>query len=130
EFLLAFADQAAVAIHNARLYGDLEAARERLRAENESLKREVLSTRSLTNLIGRSRAIQELKATLERVAQSPSTVLVRGESGTGKGLVARTLHYLSPRREMPFVQFNCAALPETLVESELFGHEKGAFTGA
>src|SRR5690606_25853618 len=97
---------------------------------NESLKREVLSTRSLTNLIGRSRAIQELKATLERVAQSPSTVLVRGESGTGKGLVARTLHYLSPRREMPFVQFNCAALPETLVESELFGHEKGAFTGA
>jgi transcriptional regulator with GAF, ATPase, and Fis domain len=90
----------------------------------------VQSSRPLESLIGRGRAINELKQALERVSHSPSTVLVRGESGTGKGLVARTLHHLSPRRDQPFVQFNCAAMPETLAESELFGHEKGAFTGA
>jgi transcriptional regulator with GAF, ATPase, and Fis domain len=84
----------------------------------------------LDALVGLSPAIAELKRTLERVAPSPSTVLIRGESGTGKGLVARVLHALSPRRDSPLVHFNCAALPETLIESELFGHEKGAFTGA
>jgi Nif-specific regulatory protein len=129
-FLVAFADQAAVAIEKARLYGEQEAARRRLKVENEALKREILSSHHLGTLIGKSRAIRELKNTLERVAQSDSTVLIRGESGTGKGLVARILHNVSARREGPFVQFNCAALPETLVESELFGHEKGAFTGA
>jgi Nif-specific regulatory protein len=129
-FLLAFADQAAMAIDNARLYGEIEAAREKLRAENEQLRQEILSSRHLGGLIGRSRAISELKATLERVAQSTSTVLIRGESGTGKGLVARLLHSVSARRDGPFIQFNAAALPETLVESELFGHERGAFTGA
>jgi Nif-specific regulatory protein len=130
EFLVAFADQAAIAIDNARLYGEIEAARQRLKAENESLRREMLSNRHLGALVGKSRAILELKDTLERVAQSSSTVLIRGESGTGKGLVARTLHSISTRREGPFISFNCAALPETLVESELFGHERGAFTGA
>jgi Nif-specific regulatory protein len=129
-FLRAFADGAAVAIDNARLFGELEEARRRLKAENESLRREVFAVHHLGSLIGRSRAIEELKATLERVAQSSSTVLIRGESGTGKGLVARIIHNVSPRREGPFVHFNCAALPESLVESELFGHEKGAFTGA
>ncbi|HVR98251.1 MAG TPA: sigma 54-interacting transcriptional regulator [Thermoanaerobaculia bacterium] len=130
EFLMAFADQAAIAIENARLYGELEAARLRLKEENESLRREVLSNHNLGSLIGKSQAISDLKQTIERVAQNPSTVLIRGESGTGKGLVARIIHSISPRRQAPFIHFNCAALPETLVESELFGHEKGAFTGA
>jgi Nif-specific regulatory protein len=130
EFLVAFADQAAVAIENARLYSELEASRQNLKEENESLRSEILSSHNLGSLIGKSRVILELRQTLEKVAQSPSTVLVRGESGTGKGLVARTVHSVSPRRQAPFVHFNCAALPETLLESELFGHEKGAFTGA
>jgi Nif-specific regulatory protein len=130
QFLVAFADQAAIAIENARLYGEIDAARVRLKEENESLRREILSSHHLGSLIGKSRAIAELKTMLERVAQSPSTVLIRGESGTGKGLVARIIHTVSPRRQGPFVAFNCAALPETLIESELFGHEKGAFTGA
>ena len=130
EFLVAFADQAAIAIENARLYTELEASRQRLKEENETLRSEILSTHNLGSLIGRSRLISDLKQTLEKVAQSPSTVLVRGESGTGKGLVARIIHAASPRRQAPFVHFNCAALPETLVESELFGHEKGSFTGA
>jgi Nif-specific regulatory protein len=130
EFLVAFADQAAIAIDNARLYGELEAARLHLKEENESLRREILSSHNLGSLIGRSRPIAELKQMLEKVAQSPSTVLIRGESGTGKGLVARIIHAISARRQAPFIHFNCAALPETLVESELFGHEKGAFTGA
>ncbi|HKV11077.1 MAG TPA: sigma 54-interacting transcriptional regulator [Thermoanaerobaculia bacterium] len=130
EFLVAFADQAAIAIENARLYGELDSARQKLKEENESLRREIFSSHNLGSLIGRSRSISDLKQMLEKVAQSPSTVLIRGESGTGKGLVARIIHAVSPRRQMPFIHFNCAALPETLVESELFGHEKGAFTGA
>ena len=130
EFLSAFADQAAIAIDNARLYGEIDAARQRLKEENESLRREIFSRHNLGSLIGRSRSISELKQMLEKVAQSPSTVLIRGESGTGKGLVARIVHAISPQRQAPFIHFNCAALPETLVESELFGHEKGAFTGA
>jgi Nif-specific regulatory protein len=130
EFLVAFADQAAIALENARLYTEVEASRLRLKEENESLRSEILSANNLSSLIGRSRVISDLKQMLEKVAQSPSTVLVRGESGTGKGLVARIVHSISPRRQAPFIHFNCAALPETLVESELFGHEKGAFTGA
>lgn len=130
EFLLAFGEQAAIAIENARLFSELDASRQRLKLENESLRTEILSSHNLGSMIGKSRPIVELKQMIEKVAQSSSTVLIRGESGTGKGLVARILHSISPRRQAPFIHFNCAALPETLVESELFGHEKGAFTGA
>ena len=130
DFLVAFADQAGIAIENARLYSEVEASRQRLKEENESLRNEILSVHNLGSMIGKSRVILELKQVMEKVAQSSSTVLIQGESGTGKGLVARIVHSISPRRQAPFIHFNCAALPETLVESELFGHEKGAFTGA
>lgn len=83
-----------------------------------------------SNMIGKSQAIREVVRLIERVAASNSTVLLTGESGTGKELAALAIHHNSPRRKGPFVAINCAALPEQLVESELFGHEKGAFTGA
>src|ERR687892_1156944 len=83
-----------------------------------------------TGIIGESAAIQEVLVKIEQMAPVSSTVLVQGESGTGKELVAKAIHDLSPRRGKPFIAVNCAALPETLLESELFGHEKGAFTGA
>ena len=81
-------------------------------------------------LIGQSPPMQQLYRIIKRVAKTDSTVLVTGESGTGKELIANAIHYQSPRRDMPFVPINCGAIPEELLESELFGHEKGAFTGA
>src|SRR6201984_1675508 len=84
----------------------------------------------LGSLVGSSRKMQDIFALIERVAPSNVSVLITGESGTGKEIVARTLHDLSPRKARPFVAVNCAAIPETLIESEIFGHEKGAFTGA
>src|SRR5207237_4751571 len=83
-----------------------------------------------TGILGESSAIQEVLVKIEQMAPVTSTVLIEGESGTGKELVARAIHDLSPRRGKAFIAVNCAALPETLLESELFGHEKGAFTGA
>jgi Nif-specific regulatory protein len=129
-FLEAFADQAAIAIENARLYEELEEARTRLSLENESLRREVLVEKHLDSVVGQSEAVARIQFAIRKAAAGASTVLVRGESGTGKGLIARIIHNVSPRRNGPFIKFNCAALPETLAESELFGHEKGAFTGA
>ncbi|MEM4247947.1 MAG: sigma 54-interacting transcriptional regulator [Candidatus Nanoarchaeia archaeon] len=104
--------------------------RELLRAENERLKRELGEKFRPSNIIGNCSSMKLVYAMIAQVADSPATVLIRGESGTGKELVARAIHYASPRASAPFVAVNCAALPETLIESELFGHEKGAFTGA
>jgi Nif-specific regulatory protein len=129
-FLEAFSDQAAIAIENARLYEELEEARTRLSLENESLRREVLIEKHLDSIVGQSEAVAKIQFAIRKAASGHSTVLLRGESGTGKGLVARIIHNISPRRNGPFIKFNCAAMPETLAESELFGHEKGAFTGA
>ena len=98
-----------------------------LRSENSQLKKQLNPT---TNLVGESRQIRQVSDFISRVAQSDSTVLIRGESGTGKEVIARSIHQSSPRSDRPFIAINCAAIPETLLESELFGHEKGAYTGA
>src|SRR5438132_215662 len=100
------------------------------RVELEATRRKLRDAGSLGSLIGPSKKMQEIFRLTELVAPSTASVLITGASGTGKELVARTIHELSPRRPKPFVAINCAAIPETLIESELFGHEKGAFTGA
>jgi len=101
-----------------------------LERENRRLKEQVIQQFSFQNLIGCSPAMVRVFETIRRFADSPATVLLMGESGTGKELVARALHFQSGRRDAPFVAVHCSALPETLIETELFGHEKGAFTGA
>ncbi len=103
---------------------------EQLKAKVLRLEHEVTQRYSFQNIIGKSQSMQHIFALIERVADASATVLIQGESGTGKELVARALHYSSSRKNNPFIQVNCAALPEGLLESELFGHEKGAFTGA
>jgi DNA-binding NtrC family response regulator len=106
------------------------ASQQRLQDEAERLKRELSYQGVLAELVGRSAPMQGVFSLIRQVAPSKAAVLVTGESGTGKELVARAIHSLSPRAGGPFVAINCAAMPETLMESELFGHEKGAFTGA
>jgi two-component system, NtrC family, response regulator PilR len=101
-----------------------------LQRENFALKRDAATRNSLDNIVGGSPALEKLKATIRTVAPTGSTVLIYGESGTGKELVARAVHACSPRSTEPFVSINCGAFPETLLESELFGYVKGAFTGA
>jgi Nif-specific regulatory protein len=103
---------------------------EKVEKEKESLKRELKGKYSIENIIGQSDRMQEVFEAVYRVAPSKATVLLRGESGTGKELIAKAIHYMSPRSRGPFIKFNCASIPEGLLESELFGHEKGAFTGA
>jgi DNA-binding NtrC family response regulator len=101
-----------------------------LREENTKLREELGVRYEFENIVGRSTAMQEVFATITRVAPTRATVLLAGESGVGKDLIARAIHFHSPRKDKPFVKINCTALPENLMESELFGYEKGAFTGA
>jgi len=98
--------------------------------ELEIARRRLRETGVLGSMVGSSKAMREIFGLIEQIAPSNVSVLITGESGTGKELVSRTLHELSPRKPRPFVAVNCAAIPETLIESEIFGHEKGAFTGA
>jgi Nif-specific regulatory protein len=120
EFAVAVAKQLGAAIHHLH-------RQESLTAENRALRDQL---RVESELVGSSKAIRDIESQVARVAGTNATVLIRGESGVGKELVARAIHYSSQRRDGPFVCLNCAALTETLLESELFGHEKGAFTGA
>ena len=117
---------------NSELLATLEKALEKraIVAENETLRAQVKSRWSEGQLIGKSPAIERLRDLVKRLAGSTTSVLITGESGTGKEMVARSLHFQSPRSEKPFVVLNCGAVPENLIESELFGHVKGAFTGA
>ena len=113
----------------ARIREDIE-EREGLLAENRRLKLQLGDRYHLSNMVGNCGSMQEVYEQVSQVADSLATVLIRGESGTGKELVARAIHFSSTRKDEPFVCVNCAALPENLIESELFGHEKGSFTGA
>jgi len=107
-----------------------ELEKRRLKEENTLLKRNLKEKYSFENMIGKGKAMQEVYALIEKSAGTDSTILISGESGTGKEMAARALHLLSRREESPFVSINCAALPENLLESELFGHARGSFTGA
>ena len=113
-----------------RVHHLVESERKRLLDENTKLRRELTERYDIRNLVGSSRAMQSVYEHVAQVAGSTTTVLLRGESGTGKELVAHAIHYSSPRAKKPFVKVSCAALPESLVESELFGYEPGAFTDA
>ena len=127
EFSLAVADQFAIALSNLHHRDHLKAGLEQARGEAETLRSQLEIE---SDLVGSSPAMHELREQIARIAPTDATVLVRGESGVGKELVARAIHFSSDRRNQPFVCLNCAALSETLLESELFGHEKGSFTGA
>ncbi|HET7775951.1 MAG TPA: nif-specific transcriptional activator NifA, partial [Azospira sp.] len=113
-----------------KLHHAIAAERAQLMLETHRLQKQLQGKYDVENVIGRSRRMKEVFADVHQAAPGNSTILLRGESGTGKEAIAHAIHYLSPRSKGPFVKVNCAALPETLLESELFGHEKGAFTGA
>ncbi len=129
-FLQLVANQVALAVENALAFQEIAALRDKLSQEKAYLEEEVRTEHHFGEIIGESPALRRVLKQAETVAPTDSTVLIRGETGTGKELVARALHDYSPRRERTFVKLNCAAIPTGLLESELFGHEKGAFTGA
>jgi formate hydrogenlyase transcriptional activator len=130
DLLRQIADQIALALDNALAWGRLSASRDRLEEERVYLESEINSEYNFEDIVGKSEALQKVLSQVSIVAPTDSTVLLHGETGTGKELIARAIHNLSPRRTHTFVRLNCAAIPSGLVESELFGHEKGAFTGA
>src|SRR5207302_8704218 len=111
-------------------FGEIEALKDQLHQEKVYLEEEVRTQHNFGEIVGDSAALRRVLQQVEAVAPTDSTVLICGETGTGKELIARALHDLSPRRERTLVKLNCAAIPSGLLESELFGHEKGAFTGA
>ncbi len=129
-FLSQVANQIALAAENALAYREIRELKEQLSKEKLYLEDEIRTEMNFAQIIGNSAAIRKTLKRVETVAPTDSTVLIYGETGTGKELIARAIHDLSPRHSKPFVKLNCAAIPTGLLESELFGHEKGAFTGA
>jgi formate hydrogenlyase transcriptional activator len=130
ELLTQVAQQVVIAVDNAVAYRQIEELKDKLAEEKLYLEEEIKTEYNFEEIVGESSALKRVLKQLEIVAPTDSTVLIQGETGTGKELVARALHNLGARRERTFVKLNCAAIPMGLVESELFGHEKGAFTGA
>jgi len=130
ELLGEVAKQIAIAVENAAAYRQINDLKERLAKEKLYLEEEIRTEHGFEEIVGDTPALRRVLKEVETVAPTDSTVLIRGETGTGKELIARALHDLSPRRGRTFVKLNCAAIPTGLLESELFGHEKGAFTGA
>jgi len=129
-FLVQVSTQVAIAVENALAYGQISELTEKLAQEKLYLEDEIRTESNFEEIVGTSSALQRVLKLVETVAPTNSTVLINGETGTGKELIARAIHNLSPRSSKTFVRLNCAALPAGLLESELFGHEKGAFTGA
>ena len=130
DFLTQFANQIALAVENAVAYREIRELKDQLSKEKLYLEDEIRTEMNFAQIIGSSASLRKVLKRVETVAPTDSTVLIYGETGTGKELVARAIHDLSPRRAKAFVKLNCAAIPTGLLESELFGHEKGAFTGA
>jgi len=130
DLLSQVSSQISLAITNALAYGRLGASRDHLEDQRVYLESEINSEYNFEDIVGRSSAFHKVLEQVTIVAPTDSTVLLHGETGTGKELIARAIHNLSSRRQRTFVRLNCAAIPSGLLESELFGHEKGAFTGA
>ncbi|MBT5876764.1 MAG: sigma 54-interacting transcriptional regulator, partial [Candidatus Latescibacteria bacterium] len=129
-FLMEVAGQVAIAVENMLAYEEIARLKERLEEENTYLIQEIETGHSFEDLVGQSPTFRQVLQSVETVADTDAGVLVLGETGTGKELVARAVHHLSRRKEKILVRVNCASLPANLIESEMFGHERGAFTGA